>query len=94
MTGAGPPSAIEAPDRTVSAGGVSSEGSHLPPLLVGAAEAARLVGLSRSSWCKHDSSGRVPRALRIGARKLWSVDELRDWIAAGAPGRSRWEELR
>jgi len=29
--------------------------------------------------------GRLPRGTRLGRAKLWLVDELRAWLAAGAP---------
>ena len=59
-------------------------------LLVDSTEAARLCGISRTMWWSLHSSGRVPAPVRLGRRTLWSVDELRGWIAAGCPARERW----
>jgi hypothetical protein len=64
------------------------------PLLVAALGAARLCGISERTWRKLDRCGRVPDPLRWGKRCLWSVDELRLWIAAGCPARERWREFR
>lgn len=36
-----------------------------------------------------NSSGRIPRPIHLGRRTLWSVEELRVWVAAGSPGRDR-----
>ncbi len=38
-----------------------------------------------------DSFGaaRLP-GIRLGRRRLWAVDDLRAWIAAGAPAADRW----
>jgi len=67
---------------------------HVSPLLVSAPGAARLCGLSERSWRKLDRTGRVPAALHVGRRRLWNVEELRRWTAAGCPPRERWETLR
>ncbi len=64
------------------------------PLAVGAADAARMLGLSRSSWLAMVSSGRAPGGIRLGRRVVWRVSELSDWLAAGAPQRDQWERLK
>ncbi|MFO0875485.1 MAG: hypothetical protein U0575_16170 [Phycisphaerales bacterium] len=50
--------------------------------------------MSLRHWRALDASGRVPRAIRLGRRALWSLDDLRAWVAAGSPPRDRWEALR
>lgn len=64
------------------------------PLLVDAAEAARLCGVARSSWWRLVSSGRTPTPVRLGRRTLWRAAELAAWCAAGCPGRDRWQALQ
>jgi len=59
-------------------------------LLVDSTEASRLCGISRTMWWSLHSAGRVPMPVRLGRRTLWSVEELRGWIAAGCPPRERW----
>lgn len=66
----------------------------LPPLLVTAADAARLCGTSRPTWDRWTSAGLNPAPRRIGGRPLWSVAELQAWIEAGCPDRRRWEAMR
>jgi len=69
-------------------------GSTTPPLLVDAREAGRLCSVSRSLWLSLHGQGRVPRPVCLGRRMLWSIAELRSWIAAGCPPRDRWEASR
>ena len=60
----------------------------------GRQEVAELLGISASMVRKLDRTGRMPRPLRLGTRKVWDLDELRRWSRAGAPSRDRWEALR
>lgn len=72
-----------------------SAGAARPqPLAVGAADAARLAGISRSHWFRLVASGRAPAGLRLGSRRLWRVDEIDRWLAAGAPAGERWETMQ
>ena len=41
-----------------------------------------------------DSSGRLPKPIKLGKRTLWSVAELQKWLAAGAPKRDAWEQMK
>jgi predicted DNA-binding transcriptional regulator AlpA len=65
-----------------------------PPLLVPAAEAARLCGVGRTLWLQLASAGRVPMPVHLGRRTLWRREELAAWCAAGLPGRDRWIALQ
>lgn len=62
--------------------------------LVDARKAAALCSISARFWAKLDASGKVPQARKLGRRSLWSVLELRDWIAAGCPERGQWAQMR
>jgi predicted DNA-binding transcriptional regulator AlpA len=63
------------------------------PLLVDAGTAASMCGIGRTLWYDLRSAGRVPEPIRLGRRRLWRVDELQAWIAAGCPGQNRWEQM-
>ncbi len=66
--------------------------STVNKLVVSAKEAAELLSISRAQFCKLHSSGKVPLPVPLGQRcPRWRVDELRDWLAAGAPDRATWE---
>jgi len=62
-------------------------------LLVGTDEAARLLGMSRRSFERIDSNGKLgPLPARIlDGRLLWGVEELRAWVRAGSITRAQWQ---
>ena len=67
------------------------ETQTIEPLLLSAAEAAQLLGISRSSFYSLLSSGRVgPVAVRLGRSVRWQAEELAEWVRAGCPSRDRW----
>ena len=62
------------------------------PLLVSASNAAAMVGVSRSLFYQMLNSGRLPvRGIRFGRKRLYRVQELKNWVDAGCPPRSHWE---
>lgn len=61
------------------------------PLVVDAARLAKLLGMGVRTIRTHDATGRLPAPVRIGGRVVWRVDEIRAWLAAGAPNRDEWE---
>ena len=63
-------------------------------LAVSADELAELLGISSRHVWGLNSSGKLPKPVRFGRNVRWSVAELRAWLDAGAPERSRWEILR
>jgi len=68
---------------------------HTPPFMVGAIEAARLLGISRTSLYAMDASGKLgPRPHKYGRRVLWERDELEAWTKAGSPSRQAWGQIR
>ena len=82
-------------DSTGRRSGLPGGGSTMPdmpdPLLISAAAAARLCGRSVASWWRDHAAERVPApACRAPGRTLWSVAELRGWVAAGCPDRRTW----
>ena len=62
-------------------------------LLVGRKDAANACGASSRTWDRLTASGKTPRAVRLGGRPMWRVDELRAWVAAGCPDRKTWEVI-
>ena len=64
------------------------------PLLVDCREAAALCGVGRTLWLDLDQRGRIPQGFKLGRRKLWRVDELKSWVAAGMPNREKWATMQ
>ena len=63
--------------------------------LLTAAGVGTLLGISRAQAWKLHSSGKLPLPLYLGSKTpRWRVEELRAWIAAGAPCRQRWEQMK
>jgi predicted DNA-binding transcriptional regulator AlpA len=63
-------------------------------LLLSAAQAAILCGLSPATWYRMGSAGRCPAPPRLSRGCVrWRTEELRDWIAGGCPDRRTWEAL-
>ncbi len=67
---------------------------EIMPLMVEAAKAARLCGISRATWYANRKAGKVPKPVRLGGRVLWRVDELQAWVTAGCPPLARWENMK
>jgi predicted DNA-binding transcriptional regulator AlpA len=64
-------------------------------LLVPAEVAGPMCGRSEASWWRDHAAGRIPApAWRSPGRTLWSVEEIRAWIAARCPVRKTWESLK
>jgi predicted DNA-binding transcriptional regulator AlpA len=67
---------------------------EVPILLVGAADAAKMIGTGRTAFLRNYDTGEIgPKAVRLGGRVLWSVDELVAWAREGCPSRGTWLEL-
>jgi predicted DNA-binding transcriptional regulator AlpA len=63
------------------------------PLLLSASDAAALLSIGRAHFYAMHSSGRLgPMPIALGRRKLWSVEELREWVQAGCVPREKWQK--
>jgi predicted DNA-binding transcriptional regulator AlpA len=71
--------------RNATRSATRSDTSDPPPVLIGKQQAARMCGLSRSTWDTYRAAGWVPDGVRIGNVLRWRVDALREWIEAGCP---------
>ena len=63
-------------------------------LAVDAAELAKLLQVSLRHVNALNSSGRLPKPIRLGRSVRWARKELEAWLAAGAPSRDAWESMR
>lgn len=61
------------------------------PLLIDAAELARMLGIGLSCLYSMDRSGELgPMGLHLRRRRLWPVEEIQAWVRAGCPRREVW----
>jgi predicted DNA-binding transcriptional regulator AlpA len=88
-----PADPVEAPRDRPESGRPASLAAAVEPLLLRAAEAARLYGVSPATWHRWVSAGRVPAPVRIGATVRWRSAELAAHIQAGCPPRREWQAL-
>lgn len=73
---------------------ISLPDSDQPPLMIRAPEAARLLGISLRHLKSLNSSGRLPGPIRLGKAACWRVEELRQWVEAGCPERTKWAAIQ
>jgi predicted DNA-binding transcriptional regulator AlpA len=65
-----------------------------PALLLPAAQAARLCGVSPATWHRMVAAGRAPAPVRLSPGCVrWRRAELLGWTEAGCPDRRSWEAL-
>lgn len=82
------------PLRAASANPPTRKRRRPSPLVVDARRLARLLCCGIRTIRTWDASGRLPAPLKIGGRVVWRLDEIRAWLAAGAPDRQTWVALR
>jgi len=61
------------------------------PLAIDCRGLGVLLGCSERHVRALNAAGRLPRALRLGRRRVWSVATIEAWLVAGAPTRAAWE---
>lgn len=65
------------------------------PLLLSVKDAAKLLGISPSSFRKLHNSGRLgPLPIRLSIKLLFSRRELVAWIKADCPARVQWQAIK
>lgn len=67
---------------------------NITPLAIDGDDLAPTLGISPRHVETLHASGRLPRPVWLGKRRLWVVDEIRSWLAAGAPPREQWDAIR
>lgn len=65
---------------------------RLRPLAVRRREAARLLGVSVSTWRRWDAAGATPPSVAVGKLTLWPMRSLRLWMQWGCPSRAEFEQ--
>ena len=67
----------------------------LEPALLETPTAARFCGMGRSTFDAAERAGKIgPVPVWIGGKKLWPVEEFREWVRESCPSRVRWQEMK
>ena len=61
------------------------QNSATEPLLIPAAEFARLLQVSTRTLWRQLSAGQIPRPVRFGGTVRWRLEEIHEWISMGCP---------
>jgi hypothetical protein len=78
---------------TIPESGTAAPSDSIQPVLVDAATASRMMGVSVRTWLTLNRKGLCPRPV-LGLRTLrWSVEELKVWGRAGCLPRAKWEPI-
>ena len=72
---------------------VSEAAVPMEPLLVSARQITehRILPFALRTLRRMDASGKMPRAVTIGTKKLWKPADLRQWVEMGCPDRVEFE---
>jgi hypothetical protein len=71
------------------------QAGNLEPLTVGRGQLAKLLSVHESTLDRWDQLGILgPVGVKKSGRKLWSLDEIRQWVASGMPCRDKWQAIR
>lgn len=73
---------------------VEIQPTAIVPELLRDTQAAAMLGISRSKIWELNSSGKLPRPVKLGHAVRWRRRELQNWIDADCPSRQQWEAMR
>lgn len=62
-------------------------------IAVDARGVTRLLPFGVRTWRRLDAAAKCPRAFRVGQKKLWRVEDLRQWSRLGFPDRAEFERM-
>lgn len=62
--------------------------------LLSAKTVGEMLNLSKRQIFRLNSCGKIPAPIRIGGAVRWSADEISAWLAASAPDRQTWEQIK
>ena len=64
------------------------------PLALSGAKLAKQLGISLRHLRRLDAAGKLPKPVRLGYSVRWLAAEIEAWLAAGAPDRKSWQQIR
>lgn len=66
----------------------------IAPMLLRAAACASLCGVSRRTWDRLKSSGKLPPSYKLGNSRVWKRTDLELWIGWDMPCLDKFLELK
>jgi len=64
------------------------------PLAVSARELSAMLGVFLRQIWRLNSTGKLPKPVRLGGSVKWRRDEIIAWLSQNCPARSEWEAIR
>ncbi len=64
------------------------------PLAVSARELAGMLGISLRQVWRLNSTGKLPKPIRLGGSVKWRRDEIVAWLGQNCPDRAEWEAIK
>ena len=61
--------------------------------LLNADEVAKMMDIDKSTIYRHRKAGKFPLPVKLGRRVLWIQDEIKQWLAMGAPNLRKWGQM-
>lgn len=77
-----------------NAQGRQASPSGIAELCLNIKQLAAVLGVSSRHIERLDSSGQLPKPLRLGRAKRWRTSEIGAWLEAGCPDRQAWRAMR
>jgi len=62
--------------------------------LLSAKAVGEMLSLSKRQIFRLNSCGKIPAPIRIGGAVRWLAEEISAWLAASAPDRRTWEQIK
>jgi predicted DNA-binding transcriptional regulator AlpA len=62
--------------------------------LIDVKKLSKFLSIPQATIYEHNVMGKIPAPLKIGKKLLWRIDEIKEWLNAGAPGRQKWESIK
>ncbi len=78
----------------VSTQGKQASPTGIPELCLNIKQLASVLGVSSRHIERLDSSGKLPKPLRLGRAKRWRTSEIEAWLEAGCPDRRAWQATK
>ena len=64
------------------------------PLAISARELARLLDVSLRQVWRLNSTGKLPKPVRLGGSVKWRRSEILAWLGQNCPDRAEWDAIK